>query len=106
VLGTNIDASFARQPEILDFLASYFGKYPFSAAGGIVDDYNRLGFALENQTRPIYAKEFFGDPIGADAVVVHEYAHQWFGDNLPLAGWTDIWLDEGFATYAEWLWSE
>jgi aminopeptidase N len=105
-LATNLDTAFARQPEMIDFLSSYFGKYPFSAAGGIVDDYDGLGFALENQTRPIYSKDFFADSFGGNAVVIHEYAHQWFGDSLPLAGWTDIWLNEGFATYAEWLFSE
>ena len=99
-------ASFARQPEIIDFLAGYFGKYPFSAAGGIVDNVQGLGFALENQTRPIYAPDFFTDSISGDSVVVHELTHQWYGDNLRLGDWRDIWLNEGFATYGEWLWSD
>ena len=55
-------ASFARQGEILGFLVRHFGRYPFSASGGIVDDVDGLGFALENQTRPIYARDFFTDP--------------------------------------------
>ena len=105
-LGATIDGSFARQGEILDFEEDIFGPYPFRAAGGIVDDTSAIGFALENQTRPIYAKGFFSDPFQADSVVVHELAHQWYGDSLAVAAWQHIWLNEGFATYAEWLWSE
>jgi hypothetical protein len=98
--------SFAREPEILSFLASQFGAYPFRDAGGIVDHLPDVGFALENQTRPIYAQEFFYDQVGGDSVVVHELTHQWFGDSVSVHYWQDIWLNEGFATYAEWLWSE
>ena len=97
--------SFDRQPEILAFEADNFGRYPFTASGGIVDD-AFVGFALENQTRPTYSPFFFGGPEGNDFVVVHELAHQWFGDSVAVNSWQDIWLNEGFATYAEWLWSE
>jgi hypothetical protein len=105
-LGETVDASFDRQGEIIDSLEGFFGPYPFSAAGGIVDDLRGLGFALENQTRPIYAVDFFTDQISGDSVLVHELAHQWYGDSLTVAKWRHIWLNEGFATYAEWLWSE
>lgn len=98
--------SFAREPEILDFLAAQFGDYPFVDNGGIVDDVRDLGFALENQTRPVYGPEFFGDQAEGDGVVVHELTHQWYGDKRNLWNWKHIWLNEGFATYAEWLWSE
>ncbi len=98
-------ASFARQGEILSFLARRFGPYPFTVAGGIVDD-RPLPFALENQTRPVYGSLFFGNQRDADLVVVHELAHQWFGDSLAVRRWKHIWLNEGFATYAEWLWQE
>ncbi len=66
----------------------------------------RLYYALEVQTRPIYSKYFFDDPLGSDSVFVHELAHQWFGDSVAVQAWRHIWLNEGFATYAEWLWSE
>jgi aminopeptidase N len=101
-----VNAALARQPEMIDFLSGVFGPYPFTAAGGIVDDLPEMQFALENQTRPIYSP---GSPTDArfdEVLVVHELAHQWFGDSLHLTRWQDIWLNEGFATYAEWLWNE
>jgi hypothetical protein len=116
IVGTAADAppppgevaedSLARQPEIIEWESDLFGRYPFTAAGGVVDDYDELGFALETQTRPIYDKGFFTDAISGDSVVVHELAHQWFGDSLAIEAWQHIWLNEGFASYAEWLWSE
>jgi hypothetical protein len=107
-LGDIAAGSLARQPEILNFLAGFAGNpYPFTASGGIVDDYEELFFALETQTRPVYSPLFFQfDALNGDLVVVHELAHQWFGDDLRLNRWQDIWLNEGFATYTEWLWLE
>ena len=74
-------------------LGGAFGPYPFSTVGAIVDNQDDLFFALETQTRPVYSKFFWldaeGNPVNGDSVVVHELAHQWFGDNDrtgPLAG--------------------
>jgi aminopeptidase N len=104
--GEIAEGSFARQPEILDFLSGFLGPYPFRTSGGIVDDSPDLQFALETQTRPVYSPFFFIDSLNGDLVVVHELAHQWVGDLLRLHDWQHIWLNEGFATYAEWLWLE
>ena len=106
--GARAAAALDQQPEILRFLSGVFGPYPFRDAGGIVDDDPDIGFALENQTRPIYSKVFFSGPVEDDStsVVVHELAHQWTGNSLAVEAWQHIWLNEGFATYAEWLWAE
>ncbi|MFJ8675070.1 M1 family metallopeptidase [Streptomyces sp. NPDC093589] len=89
-------------PEIMKWERGLFGAYPFSSAGAIVDNTpERIDWiALETQTKPVYA----GAPDAA--TVVHEMAHQWFGDSVTPATWEDAWLNESFATYAEWLWEE
>ena len=89
----------ARMPEILDFLASAFGEYPQSAAGGIYINEN-IAFSLETQGRPIYARWAELD------VVVHELAHQWWGNSVSVTSWADICLNECFASYAMWMWDE
>ncbi|WP_328408889.1 M1 family metallopeptidase [Nocardia sp. NBC_00403] len=93
-------ATEERLPEILDFIESVYGPYPFEAAGGIYVD-TELGFSLETQTRPIYA------PWTDLQTVVHEIAHQWWGDSVSVRQWSDICLNECFASYtADYLWPE
>lgn len=89
----------ARLTEVIDFLSEKFGPYPQSAAGGIYLNEN-IGFSLETQGRPIYAK------WAALPVLVHENAHQWYGNSVTLESWADICLNECFASYAQWLWDE
>ncbi|MCX5392224.1 M1 family metallopeptidase [Streptomyces sp. NPDC006482] len=88
-------------PGILARQAERFGPYPFSAAGAIVTKDGTLGYALETQTRPVFPAASFDRPT-----LVHELAHQWFGNSVTPATWQDLWLNEGFATYAEWLYTE
>ncbi|MEV4717988.1 M1 family metallopeptidase [Micromonospora noduli] len=101
----NADASIAQTVAVADYLESVFGPYPFGAYGGVVISDSRISYALETQSRPVYAASFFRQGENTE-VVAHELAHQWFGDSVALARWEDIWLNEGFATYAEWLWAE
>ena len=103
--GYVIARALARQPTVMTFLTRNFGPYPFTEAGAVVDQ-APIGFALETQTRPTYSPDFFAYEGQAVSVIVHEMAHQWFGDALSLQRWRDIWLNEGFATYAQWLWNE
>ncbi|MGV9286708.1 M1 family metallopeptidase [Streptomyces sp. NPDC003719] len=93
-------AVLARIPAIIKWEQATFGPYPFSSTGAIVDRPDDAGYALETQTRPYF-------PGAPDTeTLVHELAHQWYGDSVTPKTWRDMWLNEGFATYAEWLWSE
>ena len=90
----------SKLPEIVHFLSGLYGRYPFDSAGSAVDFAPKLGYALETQSRPIYA--FVPDLT----TVVHETAHQWFGNSVGLKRWPQIWLNEGFATWSEWYYAE
>ncbi|BAU84992.1 metallopeptidase [Streptomyces laurentii] len=94
-------ALLARIPEVLANQERLFGPYPFGAAGAIVEHPEDLGYALETQTRPVFPADSFDRPT-----LVHELAHQWFGNSVSPATWKDVWLNEGFATYGEWLYEE
>jgi aminopeptidase N len=92
-------AAFAPEQKILAFFSEKFGPYPFESAGVVVMS-GESPLAYETQTRPT-----FGVPI-SESKLAHELAHQWFGDDVSLSDWKEIWLKEGFATYAAALWFE
>ena len=94
---------FARQGEMLDFFAGIFGPYPFDEYGAIVLETIEVPAALETQTRSTFGTQIL---VLGEAVVAHELSHQWVGDSVSVADWGDIWLNEGFATYSDWLWLE
>ncbi|WP_319113339.1 M1 family metallopeptidase [Streptomyces europaeiscabiei] len=93
-------AVLGRIPEVIEWAEGNFGPYPFSSTGAIVERPEDVAYALETQNRPVF-------PGAPDlSLLVHELAHQWYGDSVTPKSWRDMWLNEGFATYAEWLWEE
>jgi aminopeptidase N len=88
-----------RSGEMIEFLETWFGPYPFSSYGHVVVP--DLPFALETQTMTVIGRSAIDE-----ATVVHEIAHQWFGNSVSPATWQHIWISEGFASFAELLWIE
>jgi aminopeptidase N len=89
---------------MIDVLEGVWGPYPFQVYG-VLSLPIPIGYALETQTLTLIGQDTVTDPHGL-LTLVHELAHQWVGDAVSLASWKDIWLNEGFATYSEWLFTE
>lgn len=96
-----------KSPQMLDFLESYLGDYPFEVLGNHTFR-GLFGGAFEAQTRNVYTHRLMELGVPSDTrsslhwpteVLAHETAHQWFGDAVSINRWRDIWLKEAFATY-------
>ncbi|MGW0040742.1 M1 family metallopeptidase [Rhodococcus sp. NPDC003348] len=104
-LRTPFDHDFGRQPKMMETFIDLFGPYPFADYTVVVTD-DELEIPIEAQGISVFGANHCDGRRGSERLVAHELAHQWFGNSLTLAAWRDIWLHEGFACYAEWLWSE
>jgi aminopeptidase N len=96
---------FGRHEQIMRTLQHFFGPYPFGDYQLVVTD-DELDDPIEAQGMSIFGANHVDGRRTHERLVVHELAHQWCGNSLTIADWRHIWLNEGFATYAEWLWSE
>jgi len=104
-LAATAEEDFSRLGDMLAFCEEKFGPYPFPGQkyGMALFDWDG---AMEHPTATTYSSQFLTGDHWYDTVILHELSHQWFGDKITPADWTQIWLNEGFATYAEGLWQE
>jgi aminopeptidase N len=98
------DYFWTTTAQVVDLWSATFGPYPFGSTGaiGVYAEHggNQLPISQEAQTRPVYSQ------AESTELIAHELAHQWFGDSVGLTRVSDIWLSEGFATFAAWYWTE
>lgn len=104
-LAAAVRRRLADHGALMDFCTRTFGPYPF-AGYTLVCTPDDLEIPLEAQGLSVFGANHLAGAGTDDRLVAHELAHQWFGNSVSLTTWRDIWLNEGFACYAEWLWSQ
>ncbi|MEU8814164.1 M1 family metallopeptidase [Actinoplanes sp. NPDC048796] len=96
--------SLKKSPQFISFLEKRFGKYPFPTGGIVIVD-SASGMETQ-QMITMGGKPAKFDPAAYEEDLLHEYAHQWFGDSVTPSSWTDLWLNEGWATYTQFLYQQ
>ncbi|MDY6999110.1 MAG: M1 family metallopeptidase [Actinomycetota bacterium] len=105
-LRRDFDHDFGRQPQMMKLFTKLFGPYPLADGYTVVVTDDDLEIPLEAQGISIFGANHCDGRRSSERLVAHELAHQWFGNSVTAQRWRHIWLHEGFACYAEWLWSE
>ncbi len=82
----------------------HYGPYPFDSTGAVVDRVPDVGYALEVRTKSHWSRLGTTTNDISDNTQLREIAHQWVGNTVTLAKWPDIWFNEGWATWSEWIW--
>ncbi|MEI2731067.1 MAG: M1 family metallopeptidase [Dermatophilaceae bacterium] len=103
--GPRARRAFGRLPIMLDAFVDLFGPYPFAGYEVVVTP-EPLEIPLEAQGLATFGVNFLEPGWEQERLIAHELAHQWFGNCVTVGQWQDVWLHEGFACYAEWLWAQ
>ncbi|MEL6533860.1 MAG: M1 family metallopeptidase [Bacteroidota bacterium] len=108
VLGPNYETAkrhFQQVPDILRNFEQQFGSYPWYRDGFKLVESPYAG--MEHQTAIAYGNGYENDlNANTDYIILHETAHEWWGNSVTAEDLADVWLQEGFATYAEALYLE
>ncbi len=99
----NVNATLALAPGMLNFLSDRYGPYPFDSTGAVIDRAPDVGYALEVQTKSHFARLGTTTNDISESTLLHEISHMWFGDSVSPQDWLDLWFNEGWATYSEWI---